>query len=955
MQACKIYTYADPYKITEASFWQEISGCPHLCSSRALVNGLTGLYGKDFTPVICTIEDVLQILYPEWLQEIELQIEQRVLISRCIDQSEMGPELKKAFRFNKNDLLKAVRFLRELGLDAAQFETGCLTPEQAHFVDLYSRLVEQHREVFSLRQQRHLEAVEEEKEPGEELLLSHFLQALQSCMETRIADQEQQIRYMQGLFARLDAKGEGKRASAAEKRFLQEQIAWKEWLEGQLLQWENSLKSGAGIVKKVVFHGLHLFTPMRVKLIQQLEKWGLEIVFLHNYEPTFPNIYQTWDRVYSWADTVAQRDINNPAYRRGEYLLQHFPPLGEAMAGLLDGAFKAYDLSALECYEFDNNTSLANYAGDVHEGAKQSRLELREGVAGDGRPAELFYAADYRPVNGILKMYYPELYGDRHFLAYPVGQFVMALYNMWDESIERLKINPQLLAECFNTNLFIKEPGKLQEIWQQARLFFQDVSDINDYLQRLELLADNRERLDEEKDLQDLKMFSFYSLSGADIVLLKENISRLNALACGLFAEKQGDRIDFKMHFRRLLDLIKEEAHNNRELDEEEEYLISSLMERFDNLDKLSISGSMEDLKESVHFYLKQKETEVEEGGWLVRNFEQIEGDILLSKIQGDKRYHFTGLTEKNMQVQINDRLPWPLTDDFFTEGYDSKNKGLSIVFDSMKEYKNFLRYAFFYGVYYVQQPFRLSFVKHEDEQEAQPWFLLNLLGIEWEQQVEPETDLAAEAMPVINNVAPEPIRAEGLEKIDCQAFTFCPYRYVLDRGLGNGSAYHNEYLCSQYFMVIFYEMVWEILSGKRYDHDVLIDTMAKVEARLKPFFPFWKPQFDFADKRSKVKGWVTAGVSKNMFPTLSDGDRSYLDIKKHFIYARITGENGENQLLGLHRLRPDSPNTQYRNKAERGINDLLNNSEAITFNLGEWCEVCKEREVCLESYKKDS
>ncbi len=940
MQEHKIFTYADPYKITEASFWEEIKDSPHLCSSRALVEGLTGLYGKGFAPCVCTVEDVLEEIYPEWLTQTELQIKQRVLISNAIDELKTSKNMKKAFKFNKSDLLKAVRFLCEMGIDADTLASSGLVPDQIFFVELYRELIKQHNEDFSLPKLVELE---------------DFVQALVTSMTKKVDQLNQHIELLNRSIEKLEAPGEPPRDLRMRKRNRQGQDKFRQWLEAQVGQWRSRFLEGTESIEKVVFHGIHLFTPMRVKLIQELKSWGVEVVFLHNYAPEFPNVYLTWDRVYGWTDAAVQRDMQAPVYQDEDHLFQGRSPLGEAMGNFLEGKFQPFDLSRLECQEFDNNTSLANYAGDVYEHAKKFRESgLPARIVDRTQMDERFYSADYRPVNEIVKMYYPELYGDRHFLAFPIGQLVMSLYHMWDEQVAGLKIKPHWLKECFNSNLFIREPGNMHHIIKCTQLFFQDTSDVREYCQRLELLAKNVEQVNKTKGLEDLKMFSFYHITRDEIMLLQENLSRLNDLACELFADTRDNRIDFKKHFEKLLNMIEDETEHNQELDAEERSLLYSLMERFENLNMLSISGSVEDLKESIHYYLKQKES-MEEAGWLVSNFEQIEGDVLLSKSQAGKMYHFSGLSEKNMQVNMNDRLPWPLTEEFFTAGYDENNLALKIVLNSMKEYKNFLRYALFFGVYYLRQPFRLSFVKHEDDQEQQPWFLLNLLGLEWEKHQEPQIDSEKISLPAWHSVSGEFTSREKPDKLDCQTYVFCPVRFVLDRVLSGGAVYHNEYLCSQYYTVLLYEKLWERLGEKGFDLDLLAHNLAGVEAELKPYFPFWRSQVDFADKRTRVKNWVIRDFKNNggKFLKYNEGSRTYLEIKKHFIYAKITDKNNQNLLADLHRLRPENPNTRYRKAATQGIKDLLHSSDEIRYNIGPWCEVCKVREVCLESYKK--
>ena len=53
----KIYTYADPYRISETDFWDgeidKIKYYPHLCASRTLVNGLISVMRDDISSLLC--------------------------------------------------------------------------------------------------------------------------------------------------------------------------------------------------------------------------------------------------------------------------------------------------------------------------------------------------------------------------------------------------------------------------------------------------------------------------------------------------------------------------------------------------------------------------------------------------------------------------------------------------------------------------------------------------------------------------------------------------------------------------------------------------------------------------------------------------------------------------------------------------------------------------------------
>ncbi len=989
MEPYKIFTYADPFKLTEADFWGEIKGYPHLCSSRALVTGLGSLYGRDFVPCLCTIEDVTERVYPRWVNGIELQIEQLVYLSEAIDVLPLGDKMKQTLKFNKKELIKAVRFLQEMNIDASDMELRELSELERGLVALYKYLLEQHRKSFVMQ---------------ESCTIRGYRDALLDFLKYETVERAKIISGKKDLLKSLKKSAPPDFDLRKYKRALKKQEQILEGIHNTESEWGGDFSPEKDFLKKVVFHGLHLFNPLRVRLIQELARQGTEIIFLHNYLPDYPGIYSTWDKVYSWNDVLPRRDEVNVTYQ-GDPLgcEDKEPSFGKAAAGLLTGDFSSKFSSKNELspdfYEFANNTSFAYHAGDIYEESKLENPDLyqMEKYHG-GKMKEYIYSANYRPVNDIIRMYYPELYGSRHFLSYPVGQFILSLYRMWDEETNDLLVEPRLLKECFNTSLFIKEPVQMSSLYHKTELFFQDIRAGSDYPGRIDTLTANldfingegkeagrfRENggnagaLDKVGGLdnyrEDLKGFSFYSVTKDELLVFKENIIRLKDLAESLFGKQADEKVDFKKHFEKLINLIRAEGEENDALNERERELIDGLIERFDNLERLEISGSLEDIKESIHYYLKQKESG-EEADYLVGNFEQIEGGVLLSEVAGkDKRYHFAGLSENNMKADTRGRFPWPLSESFFVNGFNNENLTLKIVLESMREYRNFLRYAFFFGVFFVRRPFSLSFTRNENDSEQEPWFLLDLLGLKSKNYEESGTAAGSRPLAVqtpvtgdasVNSISEAnagsisktnvPSKDFEFEKNDCQTYAFCPRRYLFDRLLGGGSPYYNEFFCSQYYRIILYERVWQKLSGEKLRPYLLTETLAETEEELRKFFPFWKTHVDFADNRKRVMDDMIADFDEpnNRFREYNTDSRNYLEIRKNFIYAMIkSSENNDNKLKELHRLRRDKPDNPSRKKTGAELLNLLTEGGIPEFNVDERCEICKEREVCLQSYK---
>lgn len=174
------------------------------------------------------------------------------------------------------------------------------------------------------------------------------------------------------------------------------------------------------------------------------------------------------------------------------------------------------------------------------------------------------------------------------------------------------------------------------------------------------------------------------SVCQAEIRHFVKAVQELNQCGVDLFGQSHQDYVEFGVHFQRLENFI-----NQRKTDlatEAETALINDLLGRFDFVvsSTKDTNGTFHDLRHGLYFYLKQKKSE-KPVDWIVKNFEQIDGDILQSRKQhfihkrkledGDrshkeKIYHFAALSDRDMNVSTDDLLPWPLTDQFILKAY---------------------------------------------------------------------------------------------------------------------------------------------------------------------------------------------------------------------------------------------------------------------------------------------
>ena len=105
---------------------------------------------------------------------------------------------------------------------------------------------------------------------------------------------------------------------------------------------------------------------------------------------------------------------------------------------------------------------------------------------------EQIYSAN-SSANDILKIYFPEQFGERQFLNYPIGHFFIAVANMWDsENNEILITDINDIRECLCANILAEEtPGELVSIFNRIQALFDGCSSIKQMRKRLKSLKKN--------------------------------------------------------------------------------------------------------------------------------------------------------------------------------------------------------------------------------------------------------------------------------------------------------------------------------------------------------------------------------------------------------------------------------------------------------------------------------
>ncbi len=951
----KIYTYSDPYKIAETDFWEEIKTYPHFCAARTLVNGLISVMRDDIQALMCPLDDIVnERIFKSWGKDIGLRIQQYSLLSEVYrdwnNNHHLDENYYSALSHNKDAMLDSVRLFIELDIDPNVLDVSQLNMEHRMFVYLLKLMSKQ--KLFALPQMPN-------------------------------------IRELKSLFNQ-QAEGEKK-----EKERLHGENPEDDFLKKDLILIDRMIaatKNWDG--KHVVIHGIHQFTPLQLKFIRHLDSLGIEVIFLYNYLPEYKEIYSSWSYIYQQFDAPIHHDSNVKSYMPTGQLQKIGNAIASNMALLCEDNVQRTDSRIRSNYalyqservlEFDNISEYAGYISDKFlkaEGLVDEEAPLYEKpIKSKGtarvlsRMDEIVYTAN-KDVDSLLQVYHPEYSRSRHFLAYPIGQFFSAVYSLWNIDTNEIDIDFNLLRECVNSGILAKYSAErlLKTLMNLEPLF----SNITSFTEFRELFGKRyREAYDQVNasnqggiafPLRVLNIYNSYKVSKDEIDDLYNAVEEINSIATGLFSGIEADiQFAFKKHFERLKEFVR--GKQATLANEEEKRLITDLLTRLDVIQLMSSEskGTFEDLRSGLYYFLKQKEESASD--WFVKNFEQIDGDVLNSKQQNTygrkKIYHFACVSDLDMNKSVDELLPWPLSEQFIEKAYNPKDLQFQVYYAALSERSNFLRYALFYGLYFNQCDTKISFVKRYGDNETDYYEMLKLIGME-------KTDGTAYTNPdecsFTTVVKAKDVQSMQYDRQQVAAMFLCPYRYFFDYVLNPGPVFSGDFLIQKGFENIMIENTWRTLQNTPQSkaQERLSSVVSQEAMKLKKYFAFLRDT-EILDLQRRVENYIQAKVftDENRDKNVRPLEPTHMELRKTFgdawfkedlsdLPARHPYEEFEKlaeikdgvKVYSTHR----APKEENKQMLQRML-EYVNKSETNKARVGTWCSFCTDKGVCLAPF----
>lgn len=877
--AIVIYTYSNPYKIDKEPYWALIKNSFHLCASQTLVNGLCDQYKEFYKGKLTTIKRFISTLFYDWESD-SVNISQRAFIDNMIEYMSFLEYADD--ELGEEDIKASLKRNRGYILQSVRimFELG-MDPDNIRM----DCLSEEQRCVVGLYK---------------EIIASNS-----------------------PLFALRNDFSEDEVEHAVSKT-IRDALSDKS-------------KTCSDInVENVVVHGIHQFTPIMLRTIEVLSKYK-NVIILFNYQEDYKNVYQTWLNIYSLFESkvnLPAQNFNNESQNNAGGII------ADNMAAMTAGSTAAIDLSRrIEVTEFDNQTEFAGYIAKKFEEASIER-------AADGfkHPAltymdEQIYAAN-SDVNEILKIYFPEQFGERDFLDYPIGHFFISITNMWDPESNSMRIKDDNdIVECLSCGIIDeKYRGSLVSIFDRCQLF---ISEENTLVEIIDKLRDLEDLLDSDEDEMDLKRLDYFNVTEDELDELIAALEALNVIADQFFADFSEHQSDFNKFYKKIADLLENQVLEREDLDEDFKDIIIRVLARLKEVNSIQAKASFDCLIESMQLYLKQIPAPEASANWIVRNFEQIDGDVLRkTSTKRNKTYHFACLSDQDMNVTRRNELPWPLDIGFFEVAQAPVDWKYQVYVTSRLEYRNFNRYALVYGLGFSKCDIKLSYIKNENNTENDLYYLLRVLNAEIKPYVPAEV---SNYRKIASGIEVENPIERRFTQYDLMKYRLCKYRFLLDSIVEDTSVYKDAFLMRLYLKIVLENRAKKRFSGQRYTKKFVRNYLEEQMDELEDEFPFIS-QMDCIDVVNEAQYYVSRYAAKTgKFPVLRPADYEFMTMREEFLKIPTRKDDDTEFQKIFDRFSQNDVDYMFSNIDFEG--------ERFRKTFNRLCDSCADKEVCIDIY----
>lgn len=541
--------------------------------------------------------------------------------------------------------------------------------------------------------------------------------------------------------------------------------------------------------KKIVFHGFQYFSPMQQYVFDCFKTAGYDIIILIQAEKQYPYANEIWRKMYTEEKGFAPY---------GEWVFQNTDyknPLGEI--------FEHGEPTAA------NNLRLIKYKNTIEFMSDIPRIA-------DGGNGHKLYCTDDKIANKMLRDYFPESYGKRNLLSYPIGQFIYTIHQMWDENRQCMAVNADGLRKCFASGwLSVNGKSSINYTDDLERLlpYFEGCYTIEEWRKRLEIFNDSYNEavwefdseptgdrvLERKKEIlgNPFKNFSAFSIKNERVDAVFGVLKRLIEMADKLFRENEP--VSIHKHMAKLDAILEMKEGMSEELYAQERSCIKQIFEALESdkiKDFLCYPG---DIAYSMLNLMKGNLDEEDKSGddlnILVFNIFHIEAAPVFAK----GKVHIC-LADIGKLPGENGRFTWPM-DEKILETLERPENYIGNWIDSSKlttlSHRNYIYSAL------KNKDVEISWIQKQGDKLLSPSPYITLLEKLTNAEIEECSvrSLSQEkiaALPPVKKLEREHFSMQTnpeLHMIDGEMeYALCPMRYVYSYVLGDNPTYRGDY-----------------------------------------------------------------------------------------------------------------------------------------------------------------
>ena len=363
-----------------------------------------------------------------------------------------------------------------------------------------------------------------------------------------------------------------------------------------------------------------------------------------------------------------------------------------------------------------------------------------------------------------------------------------------------------------------------------------------------------------QTDSVEIAHISYYQADSKEIERLKKALEELDELSKYFYEDFEDTAHNFRAFYKKLRAYIQTQNVDAEKLGEEYADILRRVLERLQEVENIDASASFECLKATMSIYLVQETKPGKGANWIVRDFEQIDGDILRSFNHSDAvTYHFACLTDEDINATKRREFPWPLDADFFEVAQEPVDWKYQVYVKSRKEYKNFKKYALLYGLEFNRTGVKLSYVKRDGERDQTLYSLLKILGFK---VVPYQVKRVGKQDHTPSEIQISSHGNSAFTEFDYCRYRICKYRFLSESLLEGDTIYKDPFLLGKYLEVLLENKVQSDLAGTTVSEVILVSKLNDAFDEIKRYFPFVR-NVNRVDMINNVRNRLTSNKIK--------------------------------------------------------------------------------------------